>query len=169
MSPKSGVERRRRSAPGSAAVPAAGRGVSPRRTSRAVSTPRVRSGSAQEVRCGGTPQPARETRALPGGSRLRRPARNSTSEFGLNSNSEVERRALPFRVAQPSLLLAEASRLSELHAMFRLRTSNPARRKKFVAAGRRNQHAGRVCYPEGERLRRSDTRPTSAKLEPGKR
>ena len=60
------LERRRRCALGSAAVPAAGVGVPPTRTSRAAYLWALGLARNRKVRCGGTPQPARETRALPG-------------------------------------------------------------------------------------------------------
>ena len=48
--------------PGSARVPRAGCGVSPQRT---FGTFRVSESAENKVRAGGTPAPARETRALP--------------------------------------------------------------------------------------------------------
>jgi putative heme-binding domain-containing protein len=62
------VEKASAAAPGSTRVPRVGSGVPPERTSSdAPATPRAPgSGDAAEVRDGGTPSPARETRALPG-------------------------------------------------------------------------------------------------------
>ena len=52
-----------------------------------------------------------------------------------------------FRVAQPSRLLVEASRLDELPALSQTPCPMSERGREFASARRRCQHSGRVRYP----------------------